>query len=70
VGLVTTCPQVVDGGHSIQIWRVAAGILNKHLQTSDKGGSQGFGLGEGLRTLHLKILTHYEMLNRGLYLDG
>jgi hypothetical protein len=36
--LVTmACPQVVDGGESLQIWRAAANILNKQLRTADKG---------------------------------
>ena len=30
-------PQTVDGGDSIQIWKVAANILTKQSQTADKG---------------------------------
>jgi hypothetical protein len=30
-------PQVADGGHSLQFWRVAANILNKQSRTADKG---------------------------------
>jgi hypothetical protein len=30
-------PQVADGGDGLQIWRVAANILNKQSQTADKG---------------------------------
>jgi hypothetical protein len=30
------CPQVVDGGDALQVWRVAANILNKHSLTADK----------------------------------
>jgi hypothetical protein len=30
------CPQVVDGGDSLQIWRVAANIQNKKSWTGDK----------------------------------
>jgi hypothetical protein len=31
------CPQVGDGGDSLQILRVAANILNKQSQTAKKG---------------------------------
>jgi hypothetical protein len=30
-------PQVADGGDGLQIWRVAANILNKQSRTIDKG---------------------------------
>jgi hypothetical protein len=30
---------VVDGGNSVQLWRVAASTLDAHLQTTDKGCS-------------------------------
>jgi hypothetical protein len=30
-------PQVVDGGDTLQFWRVAANIPNKQLRTADKG---------------------------------
>jgi hypothetical protein len=29
-------PQVADGGNGLQIWRVAANILNKQSRTADK----------------------------------
>jgi hypothetical protein len=29
-------PQVADGGHGLQIWRVAASILNKKSRTADR----------------------------------
>jgi hypothetical protein len=53
--LLTSChyciagPQVADGGGGLQIWRVAANILNKHLGTADKGWSYGFGVGRGAK---------------------
>jgi hypothetical protein len=31
-------PQVVDGGESLQIWRVATNILNKQFLTATRGG--------------------------------
>jgi hypothetical protein len=43
-------PQVVDGGDSLQIWRVAASILNKQMRTPDKV----WLLGVGLTTSHCK----------------
>jgi hypothetical protein len=41
-------PHVVDGGDGLQIWRVAANILNKQSRTPDKGWSSSSGLGVGL----------------------
>jgi hypothetical protein len=40
-------PQVADGGDDFQIWRVVTNILNKHLQTADKGWSSSLGVGCG-----------------------
>jgi hypothetical protein len=39
-------PQVADGD-GLQIWRVAANILNKQSRTADKGSSSSFGVGRG-----------------------
>ncbi|KAJ4430951.1 hypothetical protein ANN_19544 [Periplaneta americana] len=47
-------PQVADRGDGLQIWRVAANILNKQSWTADKGGPPAWGLGEGLTTHHRK----------------
>jgi len=30
-------PRIADGGDNLQIWRVAANILNKQSRTADKG---------------------------------
>jgi hypothetical protein len=30
-------PQVADGGHGLQIWKVTANVLNKQSRTADKG---------------------------------
>jgi hypothetical protein len=38
-------PQVADGGNGLQIWRVAAIILNKQLRTADRGWSSRSGVG-------------------------
>jgi hypothetical protein len=40
-------PQVADGGDSLQIWRVAAKILNKQSRTADRGWSSSLGVGRG-----------------------
>jgi hypothetical protein len=40
-------PQVADGGDGLQIWRVAANILNKQLRTADKGWSSSLGVQRG-----------------------
>jgi hypothetical protein len=31
--------QVADGGNGFQMWRLAGNMLNKQIQTSDKGWS-------------------------------
>jgi hypothetical protein len=38
-------PQVADGRDSLQIWRVAANILNKQSRTADKGWFSSLGVG-------------------------
>jgi hypothetical protein len=38
-------PQIVDGGYILQIWRVAANVLNKQSQTPKKGLSPSLGVG-------------------------
>jgi hypothetical protein len=40
-------PQVADRGDGLQIWRVAANILNKQLRTADSGWSSSLGVGRG-----------------------
>jgi hypothetical protein len=40
-------PQVADGGDGLQIWRVAANILNKQSRTADGGWSSSLGVGRG-----------------------
>jgi hypothetical protein len=43
-------PEVADGD-GLQIWRVAANILNKPSRTADKGWSSSFGVGCGDNSL-------------------
>jgi len=38
-------PRLADGKDGIQIWRVAADILNKQERTADSGWSSRFGFG-------------------------
>jgi hypothetical protein len=40
-------PQVADGGKGLQIWRVAANIVNKQSRTADKGWPSSLGGGRG-----------------------
>jgi hypothetical protein len=47
-------PQVADGGDGLQIWKVAAKMLNKQSRTADKGWSSSLGVGRGATTPHLK----------------
>jgi hypothetical protein len=61
--------QVVDGGDGLQTQRVAANILNKQSQTSDKGWFSSLGLGVGLTT-QCKTYACYDMSQRALYLDS
>jgi hypothetical protein len=46
--------QVVDGGDGLQIWRVAANILNKQLRTAYMGRPSSLGVGQGLTTPTIK----------------
>jgi hypothetical protein len=38
-------PQVADGDEGLQIWRVAANILNKQSRTADRGWPSSLGVG-------------------------
>jgi hypothetical protein len=40
-------PQVADGGDGLQIWRIAANILNKQSRTADKRLSSSLKVGRG-----------------------
>jgi hypothetical protein len=57
-------PQVADEGFGLQIWRVAAYILNKQSRTADKGWSSS--LGDKLVTkIHKKPRTWTDSLDNG-----
>jgi hypothetical protein len=38
-------PRVADGGVGLQIWSVAANMLNKQSRTADKGWFSSLGIG-------------------------
>jgi hypothetical protein len=50
-------PWVVDGGYSLQIWRVAATVLNKQSWTADMGGLPAWVLVKELITPHSPLKT-------------
>jgi hypothetical protein len=67
--LVTTVfarPQVTDGGEGLQIWRVAANILNKQSRTADKGWPSNLGVGRGLTPPHRKKRNTLRNVTKGL----
>jgi hypothetical protein len=59
-------PRVADRGDCLQIWRVAANILNKQPRTADSGWSTSFGVGRGggLTNPTVKLKVCYETLPR------
>jgi hypothetical protein len=40
---------IADGEDRLQIWRVAADVLNKQSRRADKGRSSNFGVGRGAK---------------------
>jgi hypothetical protein len=63
-------PQVVDGGDGLQIWRVAANILNKQSRTADRGWPSSLGFGQGDKHPTVKPLIFNEMFYRASEQDG
>jgi hypothetical protein len=53
-------PQVADG-EGLQIWRVAANILNKQSRPADKWLSSRLGVGHGATIPHCKKAIFYEI---------
>jgi hypothetical protein len=45
-----------DRGDGLQIWRIAANILNKQSRTADSGWSSILGVGRGLTTPHRRTI--------------
>jgi hypothetical protein len=64
-----SCPQVEDGGDSLQIWKVAVVILNKQSQLT-RGGPPAWWLDKKLTTPYHKKTASYKMLHRASELDG
>jgi hypothetical protein len=65
-----TRPRVVDIGDSLQIWRVAANILDKESRTADSGLSSSLGLGGSLQPSHVKLNICYETVRTASDKDG
>jgi hypothetical protein len=63
-------PQVVDRGNGLQMWRVAANILNKQSRTADRGWPSSSGFGGGLTTLHRQKTMCCEIFTRSAELEG
>jgi hypothetical protein len=42
-------PRVADRGDGLQIWTVAANMLNKQSRTADSGWSSSLGVGRGAK---------------------
>jgi hypothetical protein len=67
-------PLVAEGEDGLQIWMVAANILNKQSRTTDSGWSSILGVGRGLTTLaqtknSILVTKHYaQPRNRTDYL--
>jgi hypothetical protein len=58
-------PQVADRGDGLQIWRVAANILNKQSRTADREWPSSLGVGRGLKTPHRKTLCLFAKYVQG-----
>jgi hypothetical protein len=50
-------PRFMDGGHGLQIWRVAANILNKQSRTADKEWYSSLWGGRGAKNHHKNQLV-------------
>jgi hypothetical protein len=62
-------PRVAVGGDGIEMWKMAANILNKRLWTAEKGWFSSAGLCEGL-THHRKEIACCKILHESSELDG
>jgi hypothetical protein len=59
-------PQVADGGDGLQIWRVAANILNKQSRTADKGWSSMWVVVRGANNSSPSIINLLRNVTKGL----
>jgi hypothetical protein len=64
------CLRVADEGDGLQMWRVAANIMNKRPRTADNGWSSSLEIGRGNIIAHRKETVRYEMFYRASVLDG
>jgi hypothetical protein len=66
-------PQVACGVNGLQIWRVAANILNKQSWTADKGDLPAWGLGVGIthskKSISLRNVLQGLRLGRILWMN-
>jgi hypothetical protein len=60
------CPRVADRGHGLQIWRVAANILNKQSRTANRGWPPSLEVGRGANNPHRKTLCLLQSTYKGL----
>jgi hypothetical protein len=67
---IIACPWIVDGGDSLQIWRVTPNRLNKQLQVAERDGPPAWRLGMGLTTPHHKKTACYRMSHGALDLEN
>jgi len=54
------CSQVAVGGDGLQVWSVAANILNKQWQTADKEWSSRMDDGRGANNSFFEYVTCHE----------
>jgi hypothetical protein len=40
-------PRAGDGGHNLQVWKVAGNLLKEQFRMADKGWSFGLRIGQG-----------------------
>jgi len=64
------CPQVADGGYSLQIWKVAGNVLIRSRGQPMRSGPSAWGLGERLRTPDCRNPACYKMLQRTSEMAG
>jgi hypothetical protein len=63
-------PRVADTGDGLQIWRVAANLLNKELRTDDSGWPSSLGAGRGKQPPTVKHYICCEACTRTSEMDG
>jgi hypothetical protein len=64
------CARVADAGDGLQMWKVAADILNKQSRTADMGLSSSSGVRCELTAPHRERSACYEMLHSTSDLAG